>query len=550
VRTLGLTAFFALLLLAAAAPAVAQSDEHPAPALLPAPDDALTDALEAGELTEAEYALERARSAFQLGRVRREFGDVERPGGHDATLLLRDLAVRQDELARADRVAAKRLLARPNGGGVPYGNGWTSPEAANSPACSLQPDVDLCVHWVDADGDPDAPEAVDDDPFNGVPDYVDLALVTLEAVWAHEIGALGYRPPLDDAGSPNDGGSGFDVYLDDLGGDGLFGYCTSDDPKSRIRYTVSAYCVLDDDYSPLQYGKAHSPREFLEVTAAHEFHHASQFAYDWGEDAWLMEGTATNMEEEVFPDVNDNVSFLEQWSPLTRPASPLDRSGSGGSAYGSWIFWRFLQEKVGRGPRIVREIWERADAALADDYSLQAVQKEVAQRGLPFVDAFVRFGVANRLLNYADAKSAGYPATPSTGSWYLGPSRPATSWQSWRIDHLATRFFSFAPGVGVARDARLRLRLTLPRTGARAAVIVVNADGSRTTRYVTPNQRGDAVRLAGFGRGAVARVHLVLSNGSTSTDCWTRVSASTTYSCLGTPRGDDRRFGFKAELVP
>jgi hypothetical protein len=538
VRTLGLTAFFALLLLAAAAPAVAQSDEHPAPALLPAPDDALTDALEAGELTEAEYALERARSAFQLGTVRREFGDVERPGGHDATLLLRDLALRQDELSGADRTVAKGLLARPGGGGTAlYGTGWTSPEAGASPACSTQPGVNLCVHWAE---DPDAP----------TPDFVDAALRTLEYVWTEEITRLGYRPPQDDADSSLNGGDArFDVYLDDLGADHVFGYCTSDDPaagKAEV-FAVSAYCVIDDDFSQSQYGTAHTSQEFLEVTSAHEFHHASQFAYDWGEDAWLMEGTATNIEEDVFPDVNDNVSFLKLRSPLTRPASPLDRSDA---AYGSWIFWRFLQEKVAPvGPAILREIWERADATRSDDYSLQAVQKELAQRGLPFVDAFVRFGAVNRLLNYADAKPAGYPATPTAGSWYLGPSQPATKWQSWRIDHLATRYFSFAPGASVARDARLRLRLTLPRTGARAAVIVVNADGSRSTSYVTPNTSGDAVRVARFGRGAVTRVHLVLSNGNTRTNCWTRVT-SPTYSCLGTPTGDGLRFGFKAELVP
>jgi hypothetical protein len=539
VRTLGLTACFSLLLLATAAPAVAQSDEHPAPALLPAPDDALTDALDAGELTEAEYALERARSAFQLGSVRREFGDVERPGGHDATLLLRDLALRQDELSGADRTAATRLLARPGGGDtVAYGTGWTSPEANASPACSTKPGVNLCVHWVDRNNDPDVSSSA----------AVDDALRTLEDVWAQEIIELGYRPPQDDADSLENGGNaGLDVYLDDLGDDGVFGYCTSDDPERAFAYSVSAYCVLDNDYSSTQYGTAHTANEFLQVTAAHEFHHASQFAYDWGEDAWLMEGTATNIEEEVFPDVNDNVSFLKLRSPLTRPASPLDRSDS---AYGSWIFWRYLQEKVAGGdPTIVREIWERADATRSDDYSLQAVQKEVAQRGQPFVDAFVRFGAVNRLLNYADAKPAGYPATPTAGSWYLGPSRPATRWQSWKIDHLATRFFSFAPGASVARDARLRLRLTLPRTGARAAVIVVNTDGSRSTRYVTPNTSGDAVRVARFGRGAVARVHLVLSNGSTRTNCWTRVT-SPTYSCLGTPTGDGLRFGFKAELVP
>ena len=44
---------------------------RPPPPLVPVADDALADALESGELTEAEYVLERARSVFQLARVRR-----------------------------------------------------------------------------------------------------------------------------------------------------------------------------------------------------------------------------------------------------------------------------------------------------------------------------------------------------------------------------------------------------------------------------------------------------------------------------------------------
>src|SRR4249919_415778 len=83
--------------------AQAQSEERELPALAPAPDDALTDALESGELTKAEYALERAQSLFRLGKVRREFGDVERPGPRDATLILRDLAVRTRQLTGGDR---------------------------------------------------------------------------------------------------------------------------------------------------------------------------------------------------------------------------------------------------------------------------------------------------------------------------------------------------------------------------------------------------------------------------------------------------------------
>ena len=63
VRGLGLTACLAALALATA-PAAAAWEERPPPPLVPVADDALADALESGELTEAEYALERARSVF------------------------------------------------------------------------------------------------------------------------------------------------------------------------------------------------------------------------------------------------------------------------------------------------------------------------------------------------------------------------------------------------------------------------------------------------------------------------------------------------------
>ena len=269
--------------------------------------------------------------------------------------------------------------------------------------------MEVCVHWVDFPDDPDAPDPTDDD-LDGVPNYAELALTTLENVWAQEIGALGYRAPLSDITSNDNGlNAKFDVYLDDLGSDFVYGYCTTDDPNrdSTEIFAVSAYCVLDNDYDTSQFGTAHTPQEFLEVTAAHEFHHASQFAYDWQEDLWLLEGTATNIEETVYPLVDDNVFFLDYFSPLTHPAVSLDRGGFGDSEYGAWIYWRYLQEKVAAGDlAILREIWERADSRdpdpnvlgdePADDYSLLAVRKELAERGLVFADVFARFGVANR----------------------------------------------------------------------------------------------------------------------------------------------------------
>lgn len=554
VKRAGLTACFLVVLLATAGTATAQEAERPLPPPV-APEDALTDALTEGELTEAEYTLERARSIFHLARVRHEFGDVERPSGHDATLILRDLAARVDDLSGADRKAAERLLARPptGSGGVPIGNGWTVAESASSPACGAT----VCVHWVDTMGNADAPAPTNVSPANGRPDWVDLTLATWEYVWSQEIGVLDYRAPLSDATSPHNGGGGkLDVYLDDLGMDGVFGYCTSDDPNAADPdiYAVSAFCVVDNDFSPLQYGTEHTPREFLEVTSAHEFHHASQFAYDWLDDYWLIEGTAANMEENVYPNVNDNVSFLDFWSPLSRPGSPLDRGGLGDAEYGAWIFWRFLQEKIGGDPSIVREIWERADAAVTgvspDNYSLQAVKNELAERGLVFRDVFAQFGTANRLLEYADAETAGYPEPPRTAAYGVGPNNRVIGWKSWKINHLATRFFSFSPGSTASPSANLRIEVRLPANGTRATLVTVFSNDTTLTRQLNQNANGYVRTGVQFGRGTVRRIEVVLSNGSTRIgSCWLFPGPPST-SCFGRPLDDGRVFQLRAQLLP
>jgi hypothetical protein len=539
----GVAACTALLLLATAAPASAQEEERPLPAPAPVADDALTDALETGELTEAEYALERALSLFQLRRVRREYGDVARPGPRDATLILRDLAARIGELEGGERTQAKRLLARPPQGAHPYlpGNGW-SPGALEAVVCTI-----VCVHWVDEFGDEDAPDLTDSEvPADGIPDWVELTLETWEDVWSAEIEEIEYREPLSDETSwPNNGGGPeLDVYLEELGADRVFGYCTSDDPNSEDPSVaaVSAYCVLDDDYA--EFG-GQTPEAFLQVTSAHEFHHASQFAYDWLEDYWFMEGTAANMEETVYDEINDNVFFLRIWSPLSRPASPLDRGGFGDSEYGSWIFWRFLEEKIAGNPDILKKIWERARPA--NVYSLLAVRRELSRRDLAFADVFARFGVANRLRAYAEG--AKYPAPPLTKSYGVSPARPVIPWTSWRINHLATRYFTFRPGKKVKRGASLVVRLRLPRHGGRASVIVVRTNGSRYTRRLEPNAKGYARARARFGRAAVKRVDVVLSNGSTRTaSCWSDLQNPPFFSCFGRPQDDRRVFELRARL--
>ena len=89
------------------------------------------------------------------------------------------------------------------------------------------------------------------------------------------VDAGGYKAPLPDKKGPNDK---LDIYLVDIGDDGLYGYCGPEDEVGPAGPT-RGYCVLDDDYADRS-SRANTPLENLQVTAAHEFFHAVQFAYD------------------------------------------------------------------------------------------------------------------------------------------------------------------------------------------------------------------------------------------------------------------------------
>lgn len=242
---------------------------------------------------------------------------------HEMTLALRDLIRTLPNLSPAGRLRASRILARPtDGASDPEGYGYAGPGEFS---CA----VNVCVHWPD-------------DLVEPIPQTVEDTLAALEEVWAFEVDTLGYRPPLTDDTSVNAGPDGrIDVYLADTGADSIYGYCTSDDPNALLpteppRYDVSAYCVLDDDFAIEQFGAP--PSDSRNVTAAHEFFHAIQFGYDFGEDSWFMESTAAWIEDEAYDEVNDNLQYLGE-SPLAKPGVPLDL-GRSGHEYGSWIFFR------------------------------------------------------------------------------------------------------------------------------------------------------------------------------------------------------------------
>ena len=460
------------------------------------------------------------------------------PSTHDATMVLRNLRLRMDDLSPADRRTAHQILARPTDAvDDGAGHAYTVPEA--TPVCNDTPS--FCVHYVTSGSDRVPAADVDG---NGVPDQVDTTVATMKKVWSTEVDQMGYHQPLDDSTSPNpttdpssNPNGGLDIYLEDLGNNNLYGYCTSDDPDLQARQ-VSAYCVLDNDYAASQYGKTPTPQQDLEVTLAHEFFHAVQFSYDIGEDRFFMEGTAAWMEDEVYPSINDNLQYLPQ-SPLAYPMIPLDFYQDGTTAsdtylpYGSWIWWKFLSEWVKPGksavdPTIIRDIWTKAKGST---YSVQALKRVLATRHKNLTDAFTTFEVWNRnpARFYRDGKL--YPAARLGLKRTLTKARPGTATIAAPLAHLAGGTARFTPGTSLAGAWRLRIHLNMPDLvrGSAAAVTVHRRDGSQYTRFVKLNRSGDASPTAVFGRGKVKYVELTLVNASTRYTC----HRGFVYACNG-----------------
>jgi hypothetical protein len=468
------------------------------------------------------------------------------PGGaRDATLVLRDLAVRVDQLSGPQKRRAQAILARPSEGvNDPDLHGYTVPEKTSCP-----PTQHVCMHWVSSTAD--APAATDANK-DGIPDWVKTNADVFENVWRRIVSDgdprtrdLGYRAPKSDSSSSEHGLNGkLDIYLADIGGDGLYGYCTTDDPDlGPNHWDVSAFCVVDNDFARSQFGGA-KPQNSLRVTAAHEFFHAVQYSYDAGEDRWFMEGTAAWMEDQIYDGINDNLQYLPE-SALADPSVPVD-DGDPTHLYGSWAFWRFLTEKF-HTASVVRRVWQRADAAPGgrNEYSMQALRNVINAMGRRFVRTFADFGAANQISHRWYQEGASYPQAPAAATVTLSPSTPVSRRLPARINHL-TNVSVVARSASLAGHWRLQVTLDMPdlALGSAATVLVHRKHGKTVWHRLRLGPRGNAVLTVPFSPSAVSSVVLTMTNASTRYTC----GRGTEMSCQGHPKDDGLRsfVGFRA----
>ena len=445
----------------------------------------------------------------------------------DASMALLQLRLSMKQLSTVDRRRAAAILARPTDHPDFYGESYS---VRAKRKCAGH----ICIHWVSTTRDA-APSRR----------WVDRQLHMLVQVWNYEVKKLGYRPPISD-GRRGGGGSGrFDVYLKELYHQGYYGITVAEHPSSTNLALYSSYLLLDNDFKRSQFHA--DPLQVARVTAAHEFFHAIQYAYDVREDPWLKESTATWMEDQFDDSSNDNRQYLP-WSQLRRPGTPLDTfSSSGFAQYGNWVFFEYLSERFGR--RVVRSIWQRAASfhGGGHEYSAAAIRSALHKYG-GMTRVFGTYTSGNTTPGRSYAEGRFYPVAASKSSVSLSRDEPTASWTTYAVRHLASVNVDARPGPDLtARSWRLRVKVDGPRRHTMPAVVVLvhRADHRLTRRFVHLSRDGRGTLSVPFSRATTQRVTVTLENADTRYRCHTGGG----YSCNGSPTAPHPEFRLRLRAV-
>ena len=473
-----------LILLATAAPAQAHSvDRH--------------------TRASATKALERAQRLAEGRGVR---------SGREFSPALQQLVAQRSDLSTEQRRQADRLLLRPTdptdtGPGGPY-----------SPAATVRNDCTnarFCIHWVETTSD--AIDNTDTSPANGKPDYVDDMIASFQTSFDVENTQLGWIAPKSD-GSLG-GNSKTDVYIKDVGDEGIYGYASTDPGQGSTNRNRFAYLVMDNDYDPLQFPGYTDPLAPMQVTAAHEYNHVLQYAYDTFQDTWMFESTATWSEDKVFDAVDDYVFYLDSWAK--EPDEPITSPGDGSfiptpdddlKMYGSAI-WNHWIDAI-YGPQVVRRAWEVsiANTVAGGGFAPRAYDAAIKEAGGPgFASELGTFSVATAFWETANS-GIHEGASFGTSVTRSGTLTAGGAGVSGFLDHTAFALYDVPVPSGASQ---LNLTGGLP-AGTSGAIALVGSDGTNQNRAVSLLDGDGRVTVSLSDPGRFSRITAVVVNTDTS----------------------------------
>ncbi len=295
---------------------------------------------------------------------------AERPKAKSATFILREALDSLSSLSPQGQATLAKYLARPGG-----------TYAYNSPGGHFK------LHY-DVSGANAVP--ITDNNHNGTPDYVENVANYCDSSWRTEVDNLQYMSPPSDGTSGGD--SRYDIYFEEMG---YYGYTQPEGAGPNPWNDRISFISIHRNFNgfPPNTDPDGNQLGAAKVTIAHEFYHAVQFAYDYGEELWWMEAGSTWMEDMVFDVVNDNYNYLSTF--FTSPQTALTDNGF--HAYSSFIWPKFLEERFA-DTSLARKIWEACRYTTA----YNAINDSLSLVGYNFDSAVAEFTTWNFITSTRD----------------------------------------------------------------------------------------------------------------------------------------------------
>lgn len=287
---------------------------------------------------------------------------------HCATMVLAEAQLKFDLFTPDQQRLLNELLQRPN-----------------LPLSLISPSGRFRIHYAETGGDA-VPST--DANGNGIPDFVEEIGAAFEFSHQQQVGQMGFREPPDDE---NVDGPEYDVYIQDLSGQGYGSTVGEAGDPSTARRDLRSYITIDNDFED---GHFSTGVPGGQVTAAHEYFHAVQFAYrtlETADEQFYYEACSVWMEEELYDEVNDYYQYL----PVLFQSTDIPFNQFNNAlihAYGEGLWNIFLVQRFVNGRDIVRRTWEIMESGTLAIYAIDVALQE---QNTSFANEFVEYSIWN-----------------------------------------------------------------------------------------------------------------------------------------------------------
>jgi len=295
----------------------------------------------------------------------------------------------------------------------------------------------------------------------------------------------------------------YDVYLLELSAQRLYGRTTTTQatPSTGFSHAFSSFMEIDNDFADSIYknasGGPYSETQSLQITAAHEYHHAIQYGYNYFFDIWYAEATSTWYEDELYDSVNQLYNYIPGWFNNSTLAIDTATGTTTGGGYGRWIFNRYLIEKHGAG--VVKAAWDKlatlnSPNGIADIPMVPVLESLLTP--LPYSSSLgTEFLGFTKRVYTRDWTSHAADVTATRPS----PYAPKASYISFPVaavgvtfPHYSFVFYRFVPSPSVPN-----LTIYLNRTSGVRAVVFKKASAGITE--IAQNSGDQSFTVSGFG---------------------------------------------------